>query len=76
MSPDTLATVTKMLEMLPDPMQERVVEHLREYIEDIRDEIEWDEQFKKTQEGLTRAAREARNQIANGKAKPYTSFFS
>ena len=37
-SATTIATITKMLETLPGPAQDRVAEHMREYIEDVRDE--------------------------------------
>ena len=70
MSSVTVATVTKMLETLPDPLQERVAEHLREYIQDVRDEGRWDELFRGSQNGLAAAARKAREQIAQGLAKP------
>ena len=30
-----------MIESLPEEAQDRVVEHLREYIEDLRDEMRW-----------------------------------
>jgi hypothetical protein len=42
MSSKAIATVQKMLESLPEEAQERVVEHLREYILDLQDELEWD----------------------------------
>ena len=70
MSVVSVVTVTKMLELLPDPVQERVVEHLREYIEDMRDEFQWDEEFRSSQPQLTAAARRAGQQIAEGLAKP------
>jgi hypothetical protein len=70
MSATVIATVVKMMESLPDPMQDRVAEHLREYIEDLREEWEWDTTFKKTQSQLVTAARRAKQEIAAGQAKP------
>ena len=70
MSSTAVATVIKMLESLPENMQDQVVEHLRDYIEDLQDEIEWDISFKKTQQQLVVAARRARQEIAEGQAKP------
>jgi len=58
-----------MLESLPENMQDQVAEHLRDYIEDLQDEFEWDTSFKKTQQ-LVAAARRARQEIAEGHAKP------
>ncbi len=66
----TMATMMKMLESLPEQIQERVLEHMREYIEDIRDEAKWDESFTRTQTKLVAAARKARKEIAEGKASP------
>ena len=66
----TIATIVKMMESLPKPTQERVVDHLREYIEDLQDELQWDGLVKKTQRGLTAAAQRAKKEIAAGHAKP------
>ena len=66
----TIATIVKMMESLPKPAQERVAEHLREYIEDLRDELQWDGLVKKTQRGLAAAAQRAKKEIAAGHAKP------
>jgi len=63
-------TIIKMLETLPDQLQDYVVEHVREYIEDLRDEFCWNESFSRTQETLVTAACLARKEIAEGKASP------
>ncbi len=65
-----VVTVEKMLESLPEEAQERVVEHLREYILDLQDDLEWDALFKRTQDKLVAAARRAKQEIAAGKAEP------
>ena len=65
-----IATATKMLESLPEITQKQVVEHLREYIATIRDEEQWNIQFQNTQAQLTKAARQAKEQIAAGQAQP------
>ncbi len=70
MSSAAITTIITMLESLPDPMQDRVVEHLREYLTDMQDELVWDAQFKRTQPQLIAAARRARQQIAEGLAQP------
>jgi hypothetical protein len=70
MSSTAIATVTKMLESLPETAQAQVVEHLRDYIEDLRDELEWDALFSKTQPQLVTAAKRAKQEIAEGRAKP------
>jgi len=70
MSSPAIATVIKMMESLPEDVQDRVVEHLREYLEDVLDELQWDESFKKTQSQLIAAAKLAKQQIAEGSAKP------
>jgi hypothetical protein len=63
-------TIIKMLETLPEQLQDRVVEHVREYIEDLQDEARWNESFSRSQEALGAAARLARKEIAEGKATP------
>ncbi len=70
MSSTAITTVTKMLESLPEPAQDQVVAHLREYLEEVQDELRWDALFKKTQPQLVSAARRARQEIARGLAKP------
>lgn len=63
-------TIIKMIEQLPEADQERVAEHLREYLAALEDEEKWDKAFAKTQDKLIYAAREARKQIAEGKSEP------
>ena len=70
MTSKATTTIIKMLETLPEQAQDRVVEHLREYIEDLRDEALWDESFSRTQANLVSAARQVRKEIAEGKATP------
>jgi len=70
MTSNAIATVTKMLEALPEAMQDRVVEHLREYLADLQDELEWDRLFQRTQPQLVAAARRAKQEIAQGHAQP------
>jgi hypothetical protein len=50
--------------------QNQIVEHLREYLADIQDEIQWDKAFEKTQSQLAAAAQRARQEIADGQVKP------
>ncbi len=69
-STGTMATMMKMLESLPEQIQERVLDHMREYIEDIRDEAKWSESFSRTQNKLVVAARQARKEIRDGEATP------
>lgn len=57
-----------MMEFLPTELQEQVVEHLREYIADLQDERQWDDAFTRTQGSLIAAAKQARREIAEGKA--------
>ena len=65
-----IVTLIKMVEALPDAAQSHVLEHLREYIEDMRDEMKWNALFAKTQPQLEARAKQARQEIAKGKAKP------
>ena len=73
MSSATIATLVKMTESLPDPAQEQVVEHLREYLLDLQDEVRWDERFQRTQPGLVQIARKAKQEMSAGRAAPLRS---
>ena len=66
----TIATVIRMMESLPENAQQQVADRLREYIADLQDELRWDRLFETTQPQLVERARQARQQIAQGEAKP------
>lgn len=72
MESEASVTIAKMLETLPVQLEDKVVEHLKEYIEDLRDEAQWTDSFSRTQESLIKAARQARKDISDGKATPLT----
>jgi hypothetical protein len=65
-----IVTAVKMLEALPETAQNQVVEHLREYIAEMQDDIEWDIQFQRTQRQLVVAAQQAKQEIATGLVEP------
>jgi hypothetical protein len=68
MSSTAITTIVKMLESLPIEVQDRVAEHLREYLDDLQDERQWNQSFQRTQSKLVAAARQAKQEIAEGKA--------
>ena len=70
MATTTMATVIEMLESLPETEQEQVVEHLREYLAELHDELRWEISFQQTQPQLAAAAQRAREEIAAGKSQP------
>ena len=70
MASNAITTITQMMETLPEPQQNQVVEHLREYIAELQDELRWEASFNRTQEQLIAAARRAKQEIAEGKAEP------
>jgi hypothetical protein len=70
MSSKAVATVIKMMESLPEPAQDQIVDHLRDHIADMQDEMRWDRSFEKTQQQLITAARRAKQEIAEGKSEP------
>lgn len=69
MSSEAITTVVKMMESLPEPAQNQIVDHLRNYLMEVQDELRWDELFNKTQPKLIAMARLAKKQIAEGKAR-------
>jgi tRNA uridine 5-carbamoylmethylation protein Kti12 len=64
-----VTTLVKMVETLPEPLQDKVVERMREYLEELESEQRWDETFARTQDKLLTAARRAKEEIKAGKAK-------
>jgi hypothetical protein len=60
-----------MMESLPEPAQNQVVEHLRGYLLEMQDELRRHASFNRTQPRLTAMARRAKEQIAEGKARPF-----
>lgn len=70
MTSATTATMIKILNTLPEGLQDRVLEHMCEYIEDVREEMQWHESFSKSQSKLVAAARQARREIDEGKSAP------
>ncbi|HZF11735.1 MAG TPA: hypothetical protein VFE33_23360 [Thermoanaerobaculia bacterium] len=70
MSSTAITTVVKMMESLPETAQDRVADHLRDFIADLTDDLRWERSFAKTQSQLSAAARRAREEIAAGKAQP------
>jgi hemerythrin-like domain-containing protein len=61
--------VIEMMESLPENLQQQVAEYLKEYIAELKDELQWDESFEKTQPQLVAAAQRAKKEIAEGKAQ-------
>jgi hypothetical protein len=70
MSSPAITTIVKMVESLPDDLQARVVDHLREFISELEDEKRWNASFERTQDKLIAAARKAKQEIAAGQAVP------
>ena len=70
MSSPAIDTVIKMMESLPEKKQNKLVEHLREYIQDLQEQAKWQDSFNKTQNQLVAAAKLAKQQVAEGKAEP------
>ena len=63
-----VTTIVKMVESLPVDLQERVAEHIREFIADLEDEARWEDSFRQTQNSLIAAAQQAKRKIAEGQA--------
>jgi hypothetical protein len=68
MSSAAITTIVKMVESLSDDLQERVSEHIREYIADLEDEVKWESSIDLTRPNLVAAARQAKQEIAEGKS--------
>jgi hypothetical protein len=46
------------------------LEHLQDFLEDMRDEMQWNDSFAQSQSKLAAAARKARAEISRGLATP------
>ena len=71
MESPAIATLIKMMETLPEPEQNQVVEAVRAYIANLQDEADWDQLFSNTQGQLREAARKARQQIKENRSEPF-----
>jgi DNA-binding transcriptional regulator GbsR (MarR family) len=67
---EAITNVVKIMESLPEDVQNQIAEHLHEYIKDLQDELKWDNSFQKTQNKLVVAAQRAKQEIAQGLAQP------
>jgi translation initiation factor 2B subunit (eIF-2B alpha/beta/delta family) len=70
MSSNSITTIVKMVESLPDELQDRVVEQVRTYIADLEEEAKWEKSFKHTPASLVAVARQAKREIVEGKSTP------
>ena len=70
MSSAAITTIVKMVESLPADLQDRVSEHIREYIADLEDEAKWESSFQRSHTNLVAAAQQAKREIAEGKSVP------
>ena len=62
-----IETAIKLLETLPEPAQEHLVEELRRLALEAQDDEKWNELFARSA-GLTAAAQKARQEVARGQA--------
>ena len=70
MSFSNVTILTRKLESLPEEIREKIARYLHENLEEIKDEVRWNESFKKTSAKLSEMARNARKEISEGKAEP------
>jgi len=71
MTTATTETIVKILDTLPEALQDRVLDHLYDYLQDIREEEQWQKSFSRSQNKLAAAAKKARAEIAEGKSSPF-----
>ncbi len=68
MSFSNVTILYKKLESQPEELREKIAQYITEHFEDIKDELRWDDSFKKTSSKLAKIAREVRKEIGEGKA--------
>ena len=59
-----------MVEFLLSDAQEKLVDHICDYIAELDDEMRWDDSFKRTKTSLIAAARRVKQEIAEGRSMP------
>jgi hypothetical protein len=64
----TTETAIKLLERLPQEVQ--VLEALRQLVAESNDDVQWDELFRRSQNPLATAARNARAEVTAGNTTP------
>ena len=69
MASEPITTVVRMMEMLPESVQNQAAEHLRDYLLELQDELRWDGLLQ-NQPKLVGMARRAKQEIAEGRALP------
>ena len=63
------ATISKIVQSLPEALQVSAFEEFRRIIEEKRHEAEWDRQFERKKEALASAARKVKEQIKAGQVE-------
>ena len=63
-------TICKMIESLPESMQSSILDEINVIVAEKQDELQWDIQFKRTQENLMAMARKVKKEISEGKTEP------
>jgi hypothetical protein len=69
MSFSSVTILNQKLGELPEDMREKAAQLLADHLEDIRDELRWDESFKRTSSKLSEMAGEAKKEIKEGRAE-------
>ena len=59
-----------MVEFLPSYAQEKLADHICDYIAELDDEMRWDDSFKRTKTSLIAAARRVKQETAEGRSMP------
>jgi len=69
MSNTNVTILNEKLSDLPDEVREKVANYISEHLEDIQDDLRWDESFKRTSSKLAEFAQKARKEMREGKAE-------
>ena len=63
-------TICKMIGSLPESMQSSILDEINVIIAEKQDEIQWNIQFKRTQENLMAMARKVKKEMSEGNTEP------
>ncbi len=68
MSLSNVTILNEKLNDLPEEFREKVAQYITDHLEEIKDEMRWDNNFRRTATKLAEFARQAKKEIYKGKA--------
>lgn len=68
MASASIETLVKMMKSVPEPLQDQVIERMREHLAEVLDDLQWEETIAKSQDQLERKELRSKEEAAPGDA--------